>query len=87
MRKISPESQKTEYKSSWQDEYFEWICGYANAKGGTLYIGVNDDGYVMGLKDTRYLLDKLPNQVVDKMGIVVEVDHHAVSGRGENIKF
>ena len=87
MRKISPESQKIEYKSSWQDEYFEWICGYANAKGGTLYIGVNDDGYVMGLKDTRYFLDKLPNQVVDKMGIVIEVEHDAVSDRGENIKY
>ena len=87
MRKISPESQKTEYKSSWQEEYFEWICGYANAKGGTLYIGVNDDGYVMGLKDTRYLLEKLPNQVVDKMGIVIEVDHEAVSDRGQNIKY
>jgi hypothetical protein len=40
------ESQKTEYKSSWQEEYFEWINGYANAKGGKLYIGVNDDGYL-----------------------------------------
>ena len=87
MRKISPESQKTEYKSSWQEEYFEWICGYANAKGGILYIGVNDDGYVMGLKDTRYLLDELPNYVVNKMGIVIEVDHDAVSDRGENIKY
>ena len=85
MRKINPESQKTEYKSSWQDEYFQWICGYANAKGGKLYVGVNDDGYVVGLRDTRYLLDTLPNQVVDTMGIVVEVDHENAFQRGENI--
>ena len=58
------EAQTIEYKSSWQDEYFEWICGYANAKGGKLYIGVNDDGYVVGLKDVKYLLDTLPNQIV-----------------------
>ena len=87
MRKINPESQKTEYKSSWQDEYFQWICGYANAKGGKLYVGVNDDGYVVGLRDTRYLLDTLPNQVVDAMGIVVEVDHENAFQRGENIKY
>ena len=49
---ISPESQRIEYKSSWQEEYFGWIAGYANASGGTLYIGVNDDGYVVGVKDT-----------------------------------
>ena len=87
MRKVSPESQRTEYKSSWQDEYFQWICGYANSKGGKIYIGVNDDGYVVGVKDTRYLLDTLPNRVVDTMGIVVEIDHDAVYNRGTNIKY
>jgi len=34
------ESQNTEFKLSWHDEYLKWICGYANAKGGTLYIGI-----------------------------------------------
>lgn len=87
MRKNSPESQKTEYKSSWQEEYFGWICGYANAKGGTIYIGVNDDGYVMGLNDTRYLLDTLPNQIVSTMGIMVEIDHNTALARGANIKY
>ena len=86
-RKINPESQKTEYKSSWQDDFFEWICGYANSKGGTLYIGVNDDGYVVGLGDTRYLLDTLPNQVVAAMGIVIEIDHDVVNEMGTNIKY
>lgn len=34
------ESQNTEFKLSWHDEYLKWICGYATAKGGTLYIGI-----------------------------------------------
>ena len=25
------EKQEVEYKESWHDKYFEWICGYANA--------------------------------------------------------
>lgn len=33
------ESQNIEYKESWRDEYLKWICGFANAQGGTLYIG------------------------------------------------
>ncbi|MCQ2314594.1 MAG: ATP-binding protein, partial [Bacteroidales bacterium] len=33
------ESQNMEYKESWRDEYMKWICGFANAQGGTLYIG------------------------------------------------
>ena len=81
-----PESQKNEYKSSWQHEYFQWICGYANAKGGKIYIGVNDDGYVLGVRDAQYLLDILPGQVVDSMGIVIEVDHEEVYSQDENLK-
>ena len=87
VRGVSPESQRTEYKSSWQEEYLEWICGYANASGGRLYIGVNDDGYVVGLQDTRYLLDELPNRVVSTMGIVVDVEHRVAECQGVNLKY
>lgn len=44
-----PEHQTIEWKESWQDEYLKWICGYANAYGGTLYIGKDDDGTLSGL--------------------------------------
>ena len=30
------ESQNVEYKLSWHDEYLKWVCGFANAKGGTI---------------------------------------------------
>ena len=46
-----PEHQTVEWKESWHDDYLEWICGYANAYGGTLYIGKNDDGDVIGISD------------------------------------
>lgn len=32
------ESQNIEYKESWRDEYLKWICGFANAHGGRIYI-------------------------------------------------
>ena len=37
-----PEQQNIEYKSVWKDEYLKWICGFANAQGGTLFIGQDD---------------------------------------------
>ena len=54
----------------------EWICGYANAYGGTLYIGKNDDGDVVGIsdKDSRKLLEVIPNKITDTMGIVADVN-------------
>ena len=30
------ESQNVEYKRSWQGECLKWVCGFANAKGGTI---------------------------------------------------
>lgn len=38
------ENQNIEFKESWRDEYIKWICGFANAKGGKIYIGVDDSG-------------------------------------------
>ncbi len=57
-----PEHQTIEWKESWHDEFLEWICGYANAYGGTLYIGKNDNGEVVGLsdKDRKKLLESIP---------------------------
>lgn len=40
------ESQNTEWKESWRDDYLRWVCGFANAEGGTLIIGRNDQGQV-----------------------------------------
>lgn len=36
------ESQNIEWKESWRDEYLKWICGFANAQGGKIYIGTRD---------------------------------------------
>ena len=36
------EHQNVECKQSWRDEYLQWICGFANAQGGTLAIGKSD---------------------------------------------
>jgi len=29
------EKQNIEWKESWRDEYFKWVCGYENAQGGS----------------------------------------------------
>ena len=69
-----PENQNIEWKSKWRDDYLEWICGFANAQGGTIYIGIDDNGHVTGLTNTKRLLEDIPNKVRNAMGIVVDVD-------------
>lgn len=71
-----PETQNIEYKSVWKDEYLKWICGFANAQGGTLYIGKDDNGNVVGVKNARKLLEDLPNKITNILGIVAAVNLH-----------
>ena len=47
------ESQNIEYKESWRDEYLKWLCGFANAQGGTIYIGVMMLGMLSALRMSK----------------------------------
>ena len=71
-----PEKQNIEYKSNWKDEYLKWICGFANAQGGTLIIGKNDAGEIVGVKNSKKLLEDLPNKITTILGIVADVNLH-----------
>lgn len=42
------ETHLLEWKESWCDESPKWLCGFANADGGTLIIGMNDKGAPVG---------------------------------------
>jgi ATP-dependent DNA helicase RecG len=69
-----PEQQNIKYKSSWHDDYLKWICGFANAQGGRIYIGRDDVGTVVGLEDYKRLMDEIPNKIKNLMGITAEVN-------------
>ena len=67
------ESQNVEWKEIWKDEYLKWICGFANASGGKIIIGKNDKGEIVGLKNSKKLLEDIPNKIKDILGILVEI--------------
>lgn len=78
---MNSESQNIEYKESWNDKYLEWICGFANAQGGKIYIGVNDDREVVGVDDSKKLMEDIPNKIVNQLGIVCDVNLLQESGK------
>jgi ATP-dependent DNA helicase RecG len=71
---IMPESQNIEYKSSWHDDYLKWVCGFANAQGGKIYIGMNDAATVVGVDDQKSLMEEIPNKIKNNLGITAEVN-------------
>jgi len=70
------EHQSVEYKESWRDEHLKWICGFANAQGGKIFIGIDDAGNVTGVADYKKLLDDIPNKAINYLGLMVDVNLH-----------
>ena len=77
---MQDENQNIEYKRSWSDEYLKWVCGFANAQGGKIFIGIDDDKTVYGLPDSHRQMEDIPNKIVAFLGIVVDVNLHQKDG-------
>ena len=43
-----PESQRLEFKRQWTDRALEDLAAFANTNGGTLLIGIREDGEIVG---------------------------------------
>lgn len=70
------ETQNIGYKQNWHGDYLKWICGFANAQGGVIFVGKDDNGNVVGIEDYKTLMDEIPNKIRNTMGITVEVNLH-----------
>lgn len=68
------ESQNIEWKELWRDDYLKWICGFANAQGGKIYIGVDDTGKVVGVQNGKRLLEEIPNKIQTNLGFLADVN-------------
>ncbi len=65
---MNKESHNVEWKGTWRDEYLKWISGFANAQGGKLIIGKNDQGKTIGISRAGDLLENIPNKVKRRAG-------------------
>jgi len=71
---MNKETHKTEFKSEWRNEHLKVISAFANCHGGKLIIGINDRGKPVLLKNTRKLLEDIPNIIRNKLGIIPDVN-------------
>ena len=77
------ESGTVEFKERWSDpSALRELAAFANTSGGTLLVGVGDDGSIVGWQDGD--LDALANKITDSLRLhpselqVEEVDHERV---------
>jgi ATP-dependent DNA helicase RecG len=79
MRKV--ENQNKEYKQAWNENCLKTICAFANTAGGKLYIGIDDAGKPVGVKDAARYLDDIPNKTKDILGITPDVTLKKKAGK------
>lgn len=70
---IMKECQNVEWKENWNDGCLKCICAFANTDGGILYIGLNDAGKPVGIKNEKVLLVEIPNAIRYAFGIIADV--------------
>ncbi len=81
------ESETVELKSEISGDICKEITAFANTNGGTLYIGVQDDGTVTGVADTDAVILRLGNMVRDsiKPDVTMFVRYEAREAEGRQI--
>ena len=57
------EKHVIEYKRQWDDEWLKWICGFANADGGTIYNGPDSLLRVFDDRITLWNQGSLPAEI------------------------
>jgi ATP-dependent DNA helicase RecG len=79
--KKEQETQNIEFKETWRDEYIKWICGFANAQGGTLianaffrlgFIESWGRGFEKINEESKHAGNPLPILSYDSSGLMIE---------------
>jgi len=68
------EQQNIEFKLQWTDNILKTVCAFANTTGGSIYIGIDDKGNPVELKDIKKLMEDIPNKIKNIIGIVPKVN-------------
>lgn len=81
------ESESVEFKSEVVGDICKEVIAFANTKGGTLYIGVEDDGNITGVKNADSVTLQLNNMVRDsiKPDVTMFVRYETQTAGGKQI--
>ena len=65
------ESETIEFKLSFQDEVIQSLVAFSNAKGGIVYVGMNDNGLITGVSVGKETVQQWINEIKTKDFITV----------------
>ena len=63
------EGQTLEFKRQWTDRALEDLAAFANTDGGSLLLGIRDDGEIVGAKIDDQEIQRITNRIASHLGI------------------
>lgn len=69
MSQVEKEGETVEFKRQWTDRALEDLAAFANTRGGTLRVGVQDDGTVVGAAADDREIQRIANLIAAHLGI------------------
>jgi predicted HTH transcriptional regulator len=70
MPSIRPqEDQSLEFKRQWTDKPLEDLAAFANTEGGTILVGIREDGEIVGAAADDREVQRLANLISSRLGI------------------
>lgn len=75
------EGETVEFKQKWTDRALEDLAAFANSRGGTLLIGVDRTGDVVGAPAGEGDLDRIANVIVTRLGLTPSITVREIEGR------
>ena len=84
---IFQESETVELKEKIDENIKKVIVSFANCKGGTVYVGIKDDGKIVGIKDIDDSMLQLSNMIRDSIrpDITMFVNYKITKTQGKQI--
>jgi len=79
------ESETVELKSSFQDEVIQSLVAFSNTKGGSVYIGVNDEGKVTGVIIGKETVQQWINEIKNKTEPSLIPDTETIEIKGKAV--
>lgn len=72
------ENQTTEFKREYIDDIRKTVIAFANTSGGKIYIGIADDGEIIGVSDTDAVMLRASNSIRDSIrpDVTMFVSYH-----------
>jgi len=61
------ESETIELKETYTSDLKKEVVAFANSSGGTIYIGVQDSGEIVGLEDVDFVIQQISNAIRDSI--------------------